>query len=220
MMMLFLLTSPVLGDSLNWETAKLIINSQHDLAAIGISVLVGVALLIVLINTYVGKRELSKNIKSLNSQISTNVEEMKKKIEKKGEKVFEGLTQRLDEKLEDKSEKMREETEKSMSFMELWISGETSRLHAKNAELRKFWDSAALWWSRAIESFAEAKKQKLLRGAVNGLIRNLEMCEKLDEEKKEEIKKCLSDIPDILSTEKGSIERRLDKLSSKAPKKS
>ncbi len=210
-MMLFLLTSPVLGDSLNLETAKLIINSQHDMAMYGITVVVGLfALLLILywlLQIPLANRKIDNAIKN--------------EITGKASEEFKKYTQELDKKLEDNSKKMDEKMEALDDYMFLLHSAETSRLHANNAELRKLWDTAALWWSRAVKSYAETHiQEKLLRVAVNGLMGNLQKCEKLNEKGKEEIKECLPDIPDILSTEKRSIEKKLDKLPNEAPKKS
>lgn len=72
-------------DSLSWDVAKLIIQYQHNLAVIGISV----AVIIVGIQAFLSWRESKKTAESLKSEITTKAEE-----------VFGKVTERLDKREE------------------------------------------------------------------------------------------------------------------------
>jgi hypothetical protein len=74
-----MLLSVQVGDSLNWETAKLIIQSQYNLAALGVSILVGVAGLLMVgtwvYNIHFERRRIESIVKSAQKELFNSTQE-------------------------------------------------------------------------------------------------------------------------------------------------
>lgn len=204
-----LITTLAESEQLSWDMAKQIIQSQSNLAMIGITVLVGLAVVLLAFSWIwhfrLHKSELERAVESLKSEITTKVEE-----------DFTKLTKGLD----DKAGKTREEIEKSIAQRMRLFDAEKARIFAfANMQLKE-WETGVGWWTEAIEGYAEARREDGLRIAVDGLRDTLEFCEKLEDDKREGIKKCLPLIPAILRTEKKQIEDRLNKLPKEISKQS
>lgn len=189
---------------LSWDTIKLIIQSQHNLAVIGITVLGVMAVLIAgasyFTNIYLVRRELKSTIESLRSEITTSAEE-----------VFGSLSERV----KDDMTKAKKEIEARVEQQAKFIDAERKRLHARDAEQEKGWPGAALWWSRAIKGYAESEEDPLLRLAVDKVNQNLQKVIDLGDKQREEIRSNLALIPRILFSEKEDIEARLNELTKK-----
>ncbi len=197
------------SEQLSWDMAKQIIQSQSNLAIIGISVLVGIAVLLMagswIWNFGLNKRKLKKAIESLKSEIATKEEEN-----------FIKLTKRL----EDRVEKIKQEIEKSITERMILFDAEKARLFAFANGQVKGWENAVGWWATAIKGYAKAGEEKLLRVTVDALNMDLGKCEKLEDDKKKQIKNCLFSIPEFLQKEKKQIEGKLNKLPREITKKS
>lgn len=181
------------SEELSWDMIKQIIQTQYNLAALGITVLVGVAFLLMLLSFFKGRREL---------------ESLKLEIATKAEEVFESLVPKIKDEIVKMEKEVKESVKKELTAFE----AAKARLFALISEDRGFWDVAAGWWSDAIENYAKIKNEKLVRIAVNALSRNLGKCETLEDDRKKEIKDKLFWIPPILSAEKKQIEEKLNEL--------
>lgn len=117
--------------------------------------------------------------------------------------------QRLEEKLEAETK----ETDIKIGFIENLYSAETSRLHAKIADEKKMWETAALWWSRALSDYAAVKDEGLINASVFGLKRALLECDKMGPNIREKIEKVIDLIPQSLSEDKVTIKAKLNNLS-------
>lgn len=202
-------TNLAASESLSWDMAKQIIQSQSNLAMYGITVLVGVTILLMagtwVRNFYLRRRELERAIESVKSEITSKVEE-----------DFTKLT----EGFKDEIGKMREEIEKSVEKRMILFGAEKARLFAfANGQL-KVWETAVDWWAEAIVGYDEAEHKELLRTAVDALNGDLDECKKLEDHVKENIKKSLSSIPEILRKERKQIEDKLKKLPKEITKQS
>jgi len=197
-----MLLSVQVGDSLNWETAKLIIQTQYNLALYGVTILIGVSVLIVgaswLYNLYFERRQIESVMQSKKLELSSSI---KKDFSEYQVKMKEGLAE------------ARIELEKSLDNKMKGVEGEICRLHAMAAEQEKMPDIGALSWARSIPNFAASRDDELLEVGVEGLVRDLEQCKSLDGKSIGEIKACTSSIPKMLFLEKIDIERRLGQLS-------
>ena len=215
--MLFLLTSPVRGDSLNWETVKLIINSQHNLAVIGISVLVGVALLIVIINIGIIKDKVMRDMKKTMKKTIKELKDDFKAMEDRVEKEVDGKLEDVDKKMQLTDEKMKLDNKLMGEEMALF-DAEKSRLFALTAHQAGVFNKEAYWWARAIIGYANPKVdyKDMIKLSVDSVIESLEKCieekQKLKDEDRKEIEEALSHIPDTLDREKKKIEDLLKKL--------
>ena len=188
------------SEQLSWDVAKQIIESQGNLAMIGISVLVGITVLLVagslFWNFYLHKHELERAIKSFRSEITVM-----------GEESFVKLTERI----KDETEKMKETIEKSVAERMTLFDAEKARLFALTNEQMKIWENAVVWWAEAIEGYAKAGEENMLRTAVDALIWDLGKCKKFEDDDRKRIKECSLFIPKILEKEKEQIEEKLSK---------
>jgi glutamine synthetase adenylyltransferase len=186
-------------EGISWDIAKQIIQTQSNITIIGISVLVGIALLISgaswLTNFYLARRRLENILESHKLEIVSMAQES-----------FKEYMEIIKKEVENAKEEIKESIEQEMTE----ARAEMSRLHARDSEQEEAWEIAALWWSRAIKDYAEATEGALLRVSVEGLKKNLEKCEDLDTSGKEEIRSILPKIPRTLWLEKTSIEEILN----------
>lgn len=190
------------AEQLSLDVAKQLIQSQHNLATIGISVLVGIAVLLMAVtwlwNFYLHKRELERAIETLKSEI----------------------TARADERIKDEVGKMENEIKESIAKSLTKFDADKARLFAITAGQEKVWEAQVSWWAKAIEGYAKTEQEHLLRVAVDALNDALKKCETLKADRKEDVKKYLSFIPEILQQEKEQIEKRLNELPKKIKKES
>ena len=204
-----LITNLPESKQLSWDMAKQIIQSQSNLAIFGISVLVGVAILVMaaswLWNFYLHKREIEKVIESFKSEIDTKVEES---------------LINLTERIKDQVKKMRQEIEKSVEERLILFDAQTARLFALVNTNSKAWDNAAVWWATAIGGYGKTGDERMVRICVDALNGALNKCEVLEDVDKNEIKACLPAIPRILNEEREKIEDRLNSLPNRIKKKS
>lgn len=196
-------------EQLSWDTIRLIIQSQSNLAQsqsnlamYGITVLVAVAVLLAgaswVTNFYLVRRELRRAIESLRSEITASREEN---------------YGRLASLMRDEVEKMKKAVEESVQQKMKSFDADKARLFALSAQQGQVWESAAFWWAIAIKGYLEVKKDALVRISVDNVIENLERCERLEDDTKKEIERYISSIPRILEEEKKQIETKLNELS-------
>lgn len=204
-----LVTNVAESQQLSWDIAKQIIQSQSNLAIYGITALVGVAILLMagswIWNIYLRRHELERAIEFLKSEITIKLKE-----------DFTKLTKRFN----DEAVKMREEIEKSVEERMILFDAEKARLFGLSCIDSKSWESGAAWWAEAITGYAKGENEHAVRMAVDGLDLVLGKCEKLKDSDKEEVKKCLPFIPEILREEKEQIEDKLKKLPKEITKQS
>lgn len=195
----FMIERPESGQ-LSWDTVKLIIQSQHNLAIYGITALVAVAILIAgaswFTNFYLVRRELEETIDSLWSELTTKEEDFKKTAES----------------IKENAEKMMKETKKDIEEKLIAFDADKSRLFAISAFQMGAFESEAYWWANAIKGYAESNAPGLLRIAVDRLNDALGKCKKLKDRNRKQIKEGLSFIPIILRDEKEQIENKLKGL--------
>lgn len=184
------------SEQLSWDTTRLIIQSQSNLAMYGIMVIIGVAALVAgaswFTNFYLVRYELKKTIESFNSEIIEIEKNLKDEVEKMEKKVVKAV--------ENLSEAM------------IIFNAEKARLFAITNKQMGLWKNVVVWWGYAIQGYAKAGLTNLLRVCIDGLNEDLEQCEKLKDDSKKEIRESLSFIPEILQKEKEQIEDKLDKL--------
>lgn len=187
-MFTFLTTNLAEPGPLTWDMAKQIIQTQRDLAIYGLTLLIGITLVLIagtwIWNVALRRHELKKAIESLESKMATKIE---KEIQ---EKLAQGM------KL---------------------FNADQARLFAITAAHTKVWGKAALWWSRAIKSYGEIGQDYWLRVSVDGLEGTLKNCIKLEDKDKKTIKARCSSIPDILSKEKDRIIKKLKEIAEETP---
>ncbi|MBA7494992.1 hypothetical protein ES702_05571 [subsurface metagenome] len=208
-MFTFLTTNLTEPGPLSWDMAKQIIQTQSTLAMVAITVLVGVALLI-LAGSWIWHFRLHKR------ELEEAVESLKAKLTAEGKRDFMQLTKRVN----DEVEKIKKEIEKSVEERIILFSAEEARLFAfANVQL-KDWEGAVGWWADAIVGYAKAGQKSLLRVAVDALNDYLGQCKKLEDDDRKTIKKSLSSIPEILREEREQIEDKLKKLPKEITKQS
>lgn len=190
---------------LSWDTIKLIIQSQHNLAMVGITVILGMAFLLAagswFANFYLVRRELKDTIKTMESKITAKEEE------------FKGLAKKIEEENNERITKIENRIE------EVWmdLNTEKSRLLAISSGQDRIWDLSSYWWSEAARGYAEMQKPVSRRNSIDCLISALGFCTAMKDEDKERIRKNLSSIPKLLYLEKEKIEKRLSELPKKEP---
>ena len=197
------------SESLSWDMAKQIIQSQHSLAIYGITVVVAVAASLMLgawiRNFYLRRRELERAIESVKSEITSKVEE-----------DFTKLTKRFN----DQAVKMKDEVQRTIEERIILFGAEKARLFAFVNMQQKDWEAAVGWWAEAVVGYAKTGQKKLLRIAVDALNDHLDNCKKLEDDDRKSIKKSLSSIPEILGEEREQIEGKLKKLPKEITKQS
>lgn len=193
------------SEPISWEMAKQIIQSQSNLAMLGITVLVGIAVLLMagnwILNIYIHKQELQKITESLS-----------KRIDKKQEEALENLTK----KLEDNTAKIKKEVEESIDKRMILFDADKARLFALVNRQSEKWENSASWLATAIIDYAKIGKDKMLRISVDALNEDLKECKELKDKNKELIKKCLHFIPETLSKEREQIKETLNSLPTKS----
>ena len=199
-----LVTTLAESEQLSLDMAKQIIQSQHNLAMIGISLLVGIAVLL-LAGSWIWHFRLHKR------ELEEAVESLKSALIAEAKKDFMELTTRV----KDEVEKMKKEIEKSVEERLIVFDAEKARLFALATYQMKEYEATAAWFAEAIGGYAKTRQEGLLRVCVNALISNLAVSKKLSESDKQRIKKCLPFIPEILKKEKEQIEDKLKKLPKK-----
>ena len=202
----FLTASLTESGPLTWEMAKQIIQTQSNLAMVAIAALVGIAAFLLIgtwvRNILVRKDELKKAIEPLRLEVFG---EMKKDFAHLKKKITDETTKTL--------KKNKEDISSQLTLLE----AEKARLFALVNQQNNWWGGAAVWWAEAIVRAAECKNDFILMKGVNGLSNALKECMKrkipLPEQRKKEIKQCLSYIPKLLGNKKEEIEDNLNKLS-------
>lgn len=205
-MFTFLTTNLAEPGPLTWDMAKQIIQTQSNLAMVAITILVGLAVLLLagswIWNIFLRKHELEKAIKSLKSEILCE-----------GKKDF----ARLKKEISDEANKMTQEVEKNISSQLTALKAEKARIFAFINQQNNEWAEAAAWWADALVEYVKCKDDYTLRLVVNAIRRTLEECEKqkmsLSKNQRGRIKECLPYIPKILGEEKEEIEDKFNKLS-------
>lgn len=194
----FIIAQAQQPEQLSWDVAKQIIQTQNNIAIIGISVLVGVAVLLLggtwIYNVYLNTRRLNNIADNLSKKIAID------------------LTKKADEIIKTEIDKMKEEIKKDLDEKLILFEAEKARLFALSCKQSNNWESCGDWWATAIINYAKVKIDKGIRISVDALNTALDKCEKLDAEKKKNIEKCLDYIPSILDKERKEIEAKLKKL--------
>ena len=205
-------TNLAVSESLSWDLAKQIIQSQHNLAMYGLTVLVGVAV-VLLAGSWIWhfrlhKRELEEAIKSLKAALTAE-----------GKRDFMELTKKVNDELEKIKKEIEKNVEQRMTRFDktgeermILFNAEKARLFGfANAQL-KAWEAAVSWWTEAVVGYAKMGEEKLVRAVVDMVIVGLDQCKKLEDDVREKIKKSLSSIPETLRKEREQIEDKLRKL--------
>ncbi len=194
-------TDLVASESLTWDIAKQIIQSQHSLAIYGMTTVVAIAGSLMLAawirNFYLRKRELERAIDSVKSEITSKVEE-----------DFTKLT----EGFKDEIGKIEKGIQKNVEGRMTLFDAEKARLFGLVNLQFKNWENVVGWMGTAITHYAKTEEKGLLRICVDALNQNLDKCKELKDDTREGIKKCLPSIPKILSEERKQIEDKLEKL--------
>ncbi len=197
---------------LTWDMAKQIIQSQHTLAIYGITAVVGVAAVLLVYsliwNVFLRRHELQRATESLRREITTKIKEDFAKLSERTKDEIGKMENRLDKTVEERMIRFDKTVEERM----IRFDAETARLFAISAKQEEMWDKESVWWAEAIEGYHKAESAEGLRIAVDQLNTALGKCKKLEDDDKEQIKKCLPLIPKILGDEKKQIEDKLKKL--------
>lgn len=193
--MSFIIAETQQPEQLSWDMAKQIIQTQNNLAIFSVTVLVGMAILLLagtwIYNVYLNKRRL-KNI----------VENLKKEI-----------TEKLTKYAEDAIKIEVNKLEKSINENLMNFDAEKSRLFALVCKGADLYPHACVHWADAIIKYAKIKDDYFLRVSVDALNTHLTKCEGLTPKQIADIKNCLSFIPEILEKERKQIEDKLNKIS-------
>lgn len=207
-----LVTNVAESEQLSWDMAKQIIQSQSNLAVIGISVLVGIAVLLLagswIWHFRLHKRELEEAVESLKSVLTAE-----------GKKDFMELAKRVNGEIEKIKKEIEKSVDERMTLFDKTVAermilfdAEKARLFALATYQMNEYETTAVWFAEAIEGYAKVREERLLRTCVDALNANLTVCKKLSESCKQRIKKCLPFIPEILKKEKEQVEDKLKKL--------
>jgi hypothetical protein len=189
----FVFSSPPF-DSLSWDAAKSIMESQRSYANNTISVLalfiVALGLITGLWNFFYQKKEIQNAVKSLSGNLMAE-----------SKKVTELLKTEIDM------------ANKKITFLSADISRITGISNVQAGSLER----AAPWFARAIKDYSKLGKEygKPLRDCVNDLVNSLKFLKpdhQFDEAEKEELATVIPSIPDTLKTEKDQIEAKLKSL--------
>ncbi len=203
-----------LGESgpLTWDMAKQIIQSQHNLAMWGITILVGLAVLLVagswIWSLLLRRHELQKAIESLKREITTKIKEDFAKLTERFKDEVAKMKKEIEKRVEERMTRFDKTVEERMMLFD----AEKARLFAIAAYQMKKYETTVVWFAEAIEGYAKTGTEDILRTSVDALNANLAACKKLSERSKQEIKKCLPFIPEVLKKEKKQIEDKLKKL--------
>ena len=198
---------------LTWDMAKQIIESQHNLAMWGITTLVGLAVLLVagswIWNFLLRRHELQRAIESLKSEIFTKGKEDFAKLSERTKDDIGKMKKEIEKNVGERMTRFDKTVEERMMLFD----AEKARLFAITTYQTKKYETAAVWLAEANEDYDKAGGQEdMLRKCVDTLNASLGGCKKLSESDKQEIKKCLPFIPEILKKEKEQIEDWLKKL--------
>ncbi len=211
---MFALLTTNLAESgpLTWDMAKQIIQTQSNLATLAISVLVGVAVLLLagswIWHFRLHERELEEALESLKAALTAEGKrdfmELTKRVNDEVEKIKKEIEKNVEERITQFDKNTKEKT--------TLFDAEKARLFAYAAFQLEDWESTAMWFAEALKGYAKTGQEELLRDSVDLLNGNLAACKKLSESFKQKIKKCLPFIPEILKDEKEQIEDKLKKL--------
>lgn len=181
------------------ELAKHIIQVQSNLMSFGITVLVGIAGIILaatwLYNLYVHKREILAISESLESEISS----------------------RVNERLSAEIKQVEEDLKKKTSRAILTFEAEKARIFGIISRNANEYRTSARWWAIAAKYFTMLDISVLIRASVMSLLDALNKCDNLAEEESKEINEALPSIPEILAVEKEMIRNRLRDLPKGTP---
>jgi hypothetical protein len=186
-----------LADQPSWDIFNTIIQSQNNIAMMGIMSVIGLATLLlaasfaayyILVN-----RRINDAIRELRAEIESN---------KQKYKIF-------TEELRDENKKIIEKTIENIGKQFKIAESEMARLYALVSEQAGSYSASVNWWCDAITGYVQIKIDLLTRISIKQLIRILNKCDQLSEENIMSLKKCIPLIPDILDEEKKEIEGKL-----------
>lgn len=190
------------SEQMSRDIFRLIIQSQSNLATLGIMVVVAVAAIVAgaswFSNFYLVRRELKSTIEFIKSETATDVAK----------------------RIKDEVEKMERMVGKSLENRMTMFDAEKARLFAFANEQIGALETSVIWWAAAIEGYSKVGEERLLRVSVEALNSYLDKCKRLSEDSKKKIKNCFSFIPEILRREKNLIEYKLNNIPTEITKKS
>jgi len=135
-------------------------------------------------------------------------EDIKKELKEYVDLLGKNVSLSIDKRFEEENKILEEDFKVRMEGNR----AETNRLHAIHYVNLGDWESAAIWWSRAIGAFFYAKQEELVTVAVKGTGDALTKCVEISKSAHEEIRKYLAYIPNTLWLEKSIIEEKLEEL--------
>ena len=222
------------GDSLNWETAKQIIefqrdvtNKQYNIAALGIAAIVILVVIALGINFWFIRREVRRDMEKAIKKLMDDFNTMQAKIRmdasrKLGEVdgAVDGKLGEVDKKMQLMNKKMESMDEKIewMDKIRKWSDRSNAMVSVIVFAQIKDFSAAAYWSAEVIKGYANLKidAKDDIKLWVDMLIDSLKEClkedEKLESGYRKEIEKALSHIPESLNKEKKEIEGLLKKL--------
>lgn len=198
-------------EDLSWDFFNTIIQSQSNLAMMGITAVIGIAVLLAgaswLYNFVISKRELKSEIDNIKKSLKEEVQTIRKEVQT--------IREEMSTSIKDEMKKVEENTKDVIDKELTLINAESARVFAVVSENMNRWENAVDWWISAIKGYVDAKSEDMLRISVDALNSDLGKVELLDDEKIEDIKNCLSYIPDILNMERKEIKDKLENLKQK-----
>ena len=207
-MLLSILSIPGLAESeqLSWDLAKAVIQWQSTIAILGVTVLIGITVLIFAISwihsSIVHKHEIEEITVSIETKVAEKMQE---------------ITTASTKEIREEVNKMVSETRKDIAKrMDLFDADKAKILTLININ-SEFWENAVFWTATAVVAYAKIKNQHWLGIMVDSLNECLKKCDKLTDSNREQVEACLPYIPEILYEKKEQIKAKLAKLPPEAP---
>lgn len=186
---------------LTLDMAKQMLQSQANIATIGISVLtaLGGVFAIYALVSYVFLRP--RDIKRITDDVSAKLSEFEAKVSQR-------LLQQIKGQLDKVDKEAAERTSKALLIFEL----DQARLFAIGAHKDGQLPISAQWWAHLITLHKELEPGEALSVAVRSLRTVLEECKVLRGEERAEVEGCLPHIPKVFYHEKERIQKLVEGL--------
>jgi len=209
-MILLILTE---AESISWDMAKEIINTQRSIMNTGIQVIIFVSLtiiaLITVYNFILHKRAIKEAVDSIKLKIEEELLAKFKELEDRVETVINTTGQDIREQMKVDLKKLR--NEKNIEIAAL--HAEKARVFAILNSNSKNYENAVRWWSQVITQSHKTDDSWLLRTGVEGLKQDLPKCRPFKQhDTKQKLIDSIQLFPEELYPEKDEIEKAVKKI--------
>ncbi len=182
-----------------WEIIKLIIQAQYSITALGIIVLIAIAVILIGINLIVVQRKVNRSISRIRSEMGG--------IKMKMEKLKEETAQNTNGEIQ----RLKESTRIEIQL----LKGDRDRVIVSLFMAQQMWENVVVWSGCGVEDYALANETTRRDGMIEVLISSLKKSNYILERNRSNLLARIKYIPRELQDKKEKIRELINKFPKK-----